>query len=329
MSLYRVIILSIFLLSLVGCSNQESAQKSQLTIGLATNNPNGLKNIEGFRQAMARLGYIEGENVSYQFAGTFTRGEDLSTSLSEMINTPVDLIFTAGTGTGVMAHKLTSAEQIPVVFGVIADPVMAGVLDNLERPGGHITGIMISPNQSQRLKYLVDMVPGIQNIYILHDPDNSAATSALSQVRQYASRLGVKLDIHQAHTPEQVEQALESLPSNIDAIFMLPDSTINRHQSKLLQIAIDRKLPVSGPSIIQAEKGALFAYGIVHHEAGAQAAPIADMILKGSKPGDMPIQTADFYLGINMATAKKIGINIPDHFLRQAHKVIRDNSMSK
>ncbi len=329
MSLYRVLILSILLLSLAGCNNQESAQKSQLIIGLATNNPNGLNNIEGFRQAMARLGYVEGENVSYQFSGSFAKGEELKNSLNDMVNTPVDLIFTAGTGTGVMAHKLTSDQQIPVVFGVIADPVSSGVLDNLERPGGHITGIMISPNQSQRLKYLVDMVPGIKNIYILHDPDNTAATSALSQVRQFASRLGVQLDIHQARTAEQVEQALESLPANIDAIFMLPDSTVNRHQNKLLQVAIDRKLPVSGPSIIQAEKGALFAYGIVHHEAGAQAAPIADMVLKGSNPGDLPIQTADFFLGINMATAEKIGINIPDHFLRQAHKVIRDNSITK
>jgi len=325
-SFFSILIILLTSLILIGCDSKNSSTQKQFVVGLATNNPNGLKNIQEFKETMTKLGYIEGDNINYQFADKFTKGDELKNTLNTMISTPVDLIFTAGTGTGVMAHKLAKETKIPIVFGVIADPVKAGVLSDLTQPGGNITGVMISPNQSRRLEYLLEISSKIKTIFILYNPKNSAASSAFNQVEQTAKKLGLEIIAKHVHNETEVNATLDALPDNIDALFMLPDSTVNRHQKKLIKLAIDKKLIVSGPSVIQAEKGALVAYGIAHKEAGGQAASIADQVLKGAPPGEIPVQTADFYLGVNLVTAQKIGVEIPNSILHQAHTVIRSKA---
>lgn len=311
------------LLGWSGCDKADALAKKRFVVGLATNNPNGLKNVQGFREGMEKLGYVEGKNIVYRFAGKYVKGEELNASLSSMVSEPVDLIFTAGTGTGVTAHKLAGEKNIPVVFGVIADPVKAGVLENLTHPGGHITGVMISQNQSKRFQYLLDVVPGIENVFILYNPDNSAASSAYAQVSNTARNSSVGIISREVRNEREVNQVLDNLPEGIDAIFMLPDSTVNRHQMKLIDNAMAKSIPVSGPSIIQVEKGALIAYGIAHKETGIQAAGVAHQVLKGIPPAELPVQVADFYLGINLKTAGKIGVKIDDIILQQAHTIVR------
>jgi putative ABC transport system substrate-binding protein len=121
----------------------------------------------------------------------------------------------------------------------------------------------------------------------------------------------------------EVTELLHSIPADIDAIFMLPDSTVNARIQDLTAIALERKLPVSGPSMVQVADGALMAYGILHKEAGRQAAQIADQVLRGADPGDLPVQTAESYLGINLIVAETLGIEISVDFLQQAEIVIR------
>ncbi len=105
-----------------------------------------LKNIDGFKSGMTQLGYIAGKNVTYRFAGIPVQGARLEAELSHFVEAKVDLIFTAGTPTGVAAHRLTQGAETPVIFGVIADPIAAGVLSDLTRPGGNMTGVRLSPN---------------------------------------------------------------------------------------------------------------------------------------------------------------------------------------
>lgn len=309
-------------LFLVACTN-EGEKSRYFTLGLATNNPNGLKNVQGFKDGMTSLGWIEGENVNYIFAGEPVKGDALSTTLQRMVEAKVDLIFTAGTPTGIAAHKATAGTNIPVVFGVIADPIVAGVMDNLIHPGGNMTGVMLSRNQAKRFELLLELVPDVKRVFIPFNPDDAAPTSAIVQIYELASNFGIELVEGLARNNDEVLRLLANIPEDIDAIFMLPDSTVNARVDDLIAAAIKRKLPVSAPSLIQVERGALAAYGIIHHEAGMQAAHIANQILKGADPGNLPVETAEFHLGINLQTAGAIGLEIPFEILQQAEVIIR------
>ena len=310
-------------LALVGCGGVNSDAEPHFTIGLATNNPNGLRNVQGFRDAMEGLGYIDGENTTYIFEGTPTRGEELDAVLNAMVEEEVDLIFTAGTPTGVAAHRITAGTGIPVVFGVIADPIAAGVMADLNRPGGNMTGVRISRNQARRLEILLALAPDIRRIFAPHNPDDAAPTSSMAQVKELAPLLGIETVEGKARDDGEVTELLNNIPDDIDAIFMLPDSLVNARLADLVTIAIDRGLPVSGSSLAQVEGGALMGYGIIIERAGAQAAHIADAVLKGANPGELPVETAEFFLGINLKTADAIGIEIPYELLQQAEIIIR------
>jgi putative ABC transport system substrate-binding protein len=167
------------------------------------------------------------------------------------------------------------------------------------------------------------MVPDMQRVFVPYNPEDAAPTSAAAKVREIAPELGVDIVEGLARNDDQVIGLLGSIPEDIDAIFMLPDSTVNRRLADLVAIAIDRQLPVSGPSMAQVEGGALTTYGIIHHKAGAQAAHIADQVLKGANPGELPVQTAEFYLGINLQTADAIGLEIPYEILQRAEVIVR------
>jgi putative ABC transport system substrate-binding protein len=209
------------------------------------------------------------------------------------------------------------------VFGVIADPVEAGVLTDLNHPGGNITGVQLNPNQDRRLTLLLDLVPDADRIFVPYNPNDPAPASSIVEVERMAETLNIDIVKGYATSDTEVTELLNTIPAGIDAIFMLPDSTVNARIQDLVTIALERKLPVSGPSMIQVADGALMAYGIIHEEAGRQAAQIADQILRGANPGDLPVQSAESYLGVNLITAGALELEIPVDFLQQAEIVIR------
>jgi len=293
------------------------------TIGLVTNNRNGLRNIEGFQNKMTELGYIVGRNVKYMFEGFPVRGSNLDAVLIKMVESKVDLIFTAGTPTGIAAHRITSGTNIPVIFGVIADPIAAGVLNDLASPGGNMTGVKLGDNQARRLQFLVELAPDIKHILIPYNPDDAASFSAVEQVNNVASDLGVKIVLKWAHNDQEVFELLNNIPESLDAIFLVPGTTVNIHLQDVLSVARRRKLPVSGPSLAQVEEGAVIAYGYNHYEAGRQAARIANQVLKGADPGKLPVETAEFFMAVNLKAAEEIDRQVPYSILQQAKTIIR------
>ena len=305
------------------CCTKEAEDSRLLTIGLVTNNRNGLRNIKGFQKKMAELGYRTGQNLSYLFEGSPVKGNRLDTVLSAMVEAKVDLIFTAGTPTGVAAHRITKGTGIPVVFGVIADPIAAGVIEDLNRPGGNMTGVKLAANQSRRLQFLIEIAPDIEHILVPFNPEDAASTSAVEQINKVATSFGVIIVERWARSDKEVDEMLRSLPADLDAIFLVPGTTVNSHLQKILAVANSRRLPVSGPSLVQVEEGALTAYGFNHFEAGAQAARLAVQVLRGTDPGNLPIETADFFLAINLKAAQMLDLQIPYSILQQAEIILR------
>ena len=311
------------LLFTTACTPQAETGPENFTIGLITNSQNGLRNIQGFKDGMSALGYIEGQNVTYLFAGTPIGMDSLERELQDLVAAGVDLIFTAGTPTGVAAYRVTTGTTIPVVFGVIANPIEAGVMTDLQRPGGNMTGVMLSENQGRRLELLQEIAPGIKRVFVPYDPADTASTSAVSQIDRLAPGLGLELVKGLANDENAVMELFQNFPQDIDAIFMVPGTRVNAHLDDLVAIAAERRLPLSGPSTAQVEEGALITYGFIHHEAGAQAARIADQILKGTRPGDIPVEVADFFLAVNLPMAETIGLDIPYSLLQRATIIIR------
>ncbi len=309
------------LLLLMGCQEQPETPQHTFVIGLITNNPNGLRNVQGFREEMSRLGYEEGKRVRYEYSGKPTPEAELDAALQSFLNVPVDLIFTAGTPTGVAAHRVTKDASVPVVFGVIADPVRAGVIDDLTQPGGNMTGVKLSQNQAKRLEIFAGVLPAGKRILVPYNPTDSAPSSAVSQLTGIAASIGVELVTAQAKNNDEVTVLLADLP-DVEGIFMVPDSTVNRRVQDILDLAEQRRIPVSGPSVAQVEAGALMTYGFIHKSAGAQAARMADRILRGSSPATTPVETADIFLQVNLASAQRIGIQLSDDLLQRADVIL-------
>lgn len=313
---------AVILLGLVACAGAGEEDTERITIGLITNNSNGLKNVQGFRDGMAELGYPEGEAVTYLFAGAPVQGEMLESALQAMLDEGVDLIFTAGTPTGVAAYRVTAGTNTPVVFGVIADPIEAGVMSDLTRPGGNMTGVMLEESQGVRLELLTEIAPNVKRVFVPYDPTDAASVSALVQIRDIAPALGLELVEGTASSDDDVAEMLSDLPHAIEAIFLVPGTTVNAHLQEINAIALDKGLPVSAPSTIQVEEGALTTYGFIHYEAGKQAAHIAVQILNGTPAAEIPVEIAETFLAINLDTADSIGLEIPYPILQQAQMLV-------
>ena len=310
-------------LAVAGCSVE--ANESSLSIGLVTNNVNGLRNVDGFKAGMSELGYEEGRDVEYVFADEPLSGDHLDSALEAMVASDVDLIFTAGTPTGVAAHRITGDSGIPVVFGVIADPIKAGVMEDLAAPGGNMTGVKLGEDQSRRLQWLAEIDPSIRRVLVPFNPDDTAPSSAVAQIQSLAPGLGLELVLAPAPNDQAVTDLLANFPSDVDAVFLVPDSVVNARLIELIDVSSAAGLPTSGPSIAQVDGGALMSYGFVHHEAGVQAASIAVQILNGTDPGSIPVQNTESFLAINLVAAQKIELEITDDVLRQADIVIRES----
>ncbi len=299
------------------------------TIGMISNNPNGLRNIEGFRTALQGMGFGEAEGAVFLFSGEPTNRDDLRQAITQMVADGADLIFTAGTPTGIAAHEATRESGVSVIFGVVADPITAGIMTDLTRPGGNMTGVMLSQNQARRLQHLQNVAPQARRILLPYNPDDPAPVSAAAQLDETAEALGLTLIHAHARNDDEVTALLADPPEDIDAIFMLPDSTVNRRVGDLLRVAVERRLPVSGPSTAQVEAGATMAYGIVHKEVGAQAARIAARVLRGADPAETPVETADYYLMLNIAAADRIGLDLSEAVLQQADAILRADKFSE
>jgi putative ABC transport system substrate-binding protein len=294
------------------------------TIGVINIVPDLDSTLEGFKQGMTELGYIEGENITYIYEGATTDMDKLDAVAQSLVAAGVDLILAITTPATQAAQKATAGTDIPVVFVPVTDPVGVGLVDSLKQPGGNITGITFGAQEARRLEWLVQMVPTIEQIYVPYNPEDQSPVLALEAASEVAPKLGVELITRQVCNPEEVIAAIENIPEEADAIFLLPDSLISTRIFDFIKAAIELQLPTSGANVeIVKTGGALTSYGMEQISSGKQAARLADQIFQGIKPADLPVETAEFYLAINLKTAEAIGLDIPDEILLQADIIVR------
>ncbi len=278
-----------------------------------------------FRQALRELGYTEGQSilVEYRYAnGVADRFPDLA---AELIRLKVDVLVVGGT-TAAQAAK-TQTSTVPIVFALAGDPVGSGLVASLARPGGNVTGISVfHPELSAKdLELLKATVPQMSRVAVMYNPLNPISRPSLERTREAAQALALKLQVQEVRRPDQLASAFSMLMAwRPGALLALSDPVFGTDLAQLAKLASRNRLPAVYNRTEFAEAGGMLAYGPSFSANYRRAATFVDKILKGSKPGDLPVeQPTKFELVINLKTAKALGITIPQSVLSRADEVLQ------
>ncbi len=311
----------IFSLLLTACGGGAQT-KDTFTIGVVSYVPVLTPVFEGFKAGMADLGYVEGENVTYIYNGLVEPSpQAVDAEIENLLAQNVDMLFTVGTLPTVQAKPAVAGTDIPVVFGPITNPVGRGLVESIAHPGGNLTGTQSGGEIPKALEWLVTITPEAKKVYVPYNPDDAVSVDILGALAEVPSQLGIELVIEEVHSVEEAVAAIESLPEDVDAIFRLPSPTLDPKNNELSRAAIKRGLPMGAG--LPLDEAVLLTLTVDFFEVGKQTASLADQIRQGVKPADLPVQTGEIVLTINLKTAETIGIDIPDELLRQADTVIR------
>jgi putative ABC transport system substrate-binding protein len=293
-----------------------------LTGGLSTDSP-VLR--EAFRQGLRELGWVEGQNVviEYRFAeGRYDRLPELA---AELVRLKVDIIVTVATPAAVAAKDATAT--IPIVGISLGDPVGIGLIASLARPGGNVTGLSYSVGLElvrKQLELLKEIVPKVRRVAILSNPANPFHAFATRDVKGAARSLGVQLQLLEARGPTEFDGAFAAMvKKRVGALVVVPDQMFQLHRTRLADLVARSRLPAAYGIREYVEAGGLISYGTSLPDLWRRAATYVDKILKGAKPGDLPVeQPTKFELVINLKTAKALGLTIPPSLLARADEVI-------
>ena len=281
---------------------------------------------EAFRQGLRDLGYVVGKNLQIEYRDAGGKAERLRVLASELASLNVDVIVpTAGTP-GAQAAKQATA-NIPIVFPAVADPVSDGLVASLARPGGNITGLsLISPELIPKsLELLKQTMPGITRVALLLKPDAVPALKQRLAVANGAARtLAMQLHVIEARGPEDFDRAFSEMSkARVEALTVLATPVYDRERRRLVALAARNRLPTVYAFRWYVESGGLMSYGPDLFDSFRRAAAYVDKILKGAKPGDLPVeQPTKFELLINLNTARTLGLTIPPSLLQRADQVM-------
>lgn len=279
---------------------------------------------EGFRTALTDLGYIEGQNITYlqhPLVENVHQLTEIATNFATKKD--IDLILVSSTPATLAVKQATAGTHIPVIFAPVNDPLAAGIVKDLKAPSANITGIQLPVGDKIRFNFLLQLDQTIQRVLLPYNSKDQSSIISLERVMEAAKYLNIELLKVPIANKQDLVTFLAGTPSTFDAIFLPRDSMIESHIHEFVALANTLKIPLSAPSSQQAARGALFSYGHKHVKIGGQAARLADQIFKGLQPAHLPVETAQCYLDINLKTAEKINLDIPDHLLRQSDTVIR------
>jgi putative ABC transport system substrate-binding protein len=304
-----------------------STQTKTYSIGVINLSPRLEPILISFKTRMDELGYHEGRNVSYIYQGPASSIGELDSIASQLVTAKVDLILALSTPATQAAQRATSGTSLPVIFAPVTDPVVAGIVADLRRPGANITGVALgADSEARRLEWLLKLASNARRVYVPYNSDDASARSSLASIRVAAPKLNVELKTREARNTAEINAAITAIPADTQAVFLLQDSLVAARTDDFVKATIARRLPLSVPTDEQVRRGALVAFSENLTELGAKTARLADNIFQGGQPAETPIETAEFFLTINLQTAERIGLDIPDIYVRQADQIIRSEA---
>jgi putative tryptophan/tyrosine transport system substrate-binding protein len=330
---FAVALMMILFVTAIDPAPGQSLDKVQ-RIGILFIGGRNQPHLEAFKQGLRERGYAEGKNIDLEYRYAEGKIDQLPLLATELIRLKVDLIVTTA-DTGARAAR-QSTKTIPIVLTTGADLVRSGLAESLARPGGNVTGLtVLEENLSgKRLDILKEAIPKMTHVAHMWNPaavpyswgpGPTTANPSFDQSKAIAQAAGLQLRSYQVHTLAEIEKAFADMSkARPDALLIILSPLMTLSSKRIVELALEQRLPGMYPTNQFAEEGGLMAYGPVIGDMYRRAATYVDKILKGAKPADLPVeQPTKFELVINLKTAKQIGVTIPPNLLARADRVIR------
>lgn len=301
-------------------------QRAKPRVGFMGNSTEVLEaNLVGpFRERLRELGYQDGRNIAVEYRWAEGKYERFPALVAELLAAKVDVIVTAGTPAAMAVKNATTA--VPVVMVAVGDPVGTGLVPSLARPGGNLTGLSsIAPDlEGKRLELLREVVPKLAHVGVFFNPANLFHTVSMRNAGKAAEALGIKLLPLKVRTSQDLDDAFTAiLKEKPDALLVLADRVYLHERKRMMDFALQHRLPNVNAHKEMIEAGGLMSYGPSYENMHRRAADYVDKILKGAKPGELPIeQPTKFDLKVNFKAAKALGIVVPPTLLTRADEVI-------
>ena len=279
--------------------------------------------VTAFMQRLLELGWVEGRTVALQVRWADGRSERFTEFAAELVRLKVDMIVTPATPVVIAAKQASSA--IPIVFAGAGDPIGSGLVASLARPGGNVTGLSQQSAElaGKRLALLREVIPGLRRLAIMANVENPPSLQELTELERLTSGLGIETTKLVTRRPEDIALGFQSLKSAVDAVYTVNDPVVNSQRVRIITLALVRRLPTMYGLREFATSGGLMSYGPDLPSLFRRAAEMADKILRGAKPADIPVeQPTKFDLVINLFTAKAIGVEVPSTVIAHADEVI-------
>ena len=307
------------------CAQQaERVRRVGVLMNLAADDLEARARISALQRSLHERGWVEPRNIAFDIKYADGRIDILPRLASELVAANVDVVVGAGTP-AVQTLKMQT-NSMPLVIGAVGDPVGAGLVSSLARPGGNITGFSLQSTEvvTKRLQLSAEIVPGLTRLAFLWDPNNASIALQFKETEAAGRAVGVQVQSVEVTTVAQIEAGvLAAAKARADAIFASSDAIQTANRAQIAALAIQHKLPLSAEFKIVASAGALFSYGPSVADLWRRAGEYVDRILKGEKPGDLPVQQpTKFELVINLKTAKALGLTVPPTVLARADEII-------
>ncbi len=278
--------------------------------------------VAAFVQRLRDLGWIEGRTIAIEFRWAEGRTERYTEIATEFVRLKVDVIVTTG---GAVLATMQATSVIPIVFALALDPVGSGMVKSLARPGGNVTGLSLQSTDlsGKRLELLREVVPSLRRLAIMANASYPAAVLEVGEVQAAARSLGLEVAIPEIRRAEDIGPAFEALRGRAEALYVVPDPLALTNRIRINTLAVGARLAAISFVREYVEAGGLMSYGPNYSDLFRSAADYVDKILRGTKPGDLPVQQpTKLELVINLTTAKALGLVIPESFLLRADEVI-------
>ena len=278
--------------------------------------------LEALQQGLRELGYAEGRNLVWEFRSTDGSLDELPQFAEDLVRLKVDVILARASSGAMAAKKATTS--IPIVFFAVYAPVEIGLVPNLGHPGGNITGVAVNASDmaGKRVQLLKELVPTFKRVAILSHPSHPTNAVQLQGAQAAARTLGMHLKAVSVRSADDFAPALNAL-RGIEGVLNADTPLFVTHRARLADAVAASRLPAIYPARVYVEAGGLMSYGPNLPDVWRRASAYVDKILKGAKPGDLPVeQPTEFELVINLKTAKALGLTIPPSLLQRADQVI-------
>jgi putative tryptophan/tyrosine transport system substrate-binding protein len=307
------------------CSSRSRAQQPSKTyligyLALAPD-PYGIK---ALKDGLRKLGYIEGQNLKIEYPILPAGGESIDTFAAELVKLGPDIIVAVGTAATIAAKRATA--RIPIVMTPVADPLRAGIVTNLRHPGGNVTGTMLYGSElaGKRVDVFKQAVPGLARIAVLGNGTSLLTQLLWPETQTAVQSLRLEARLFTAQDPAELSGTFEAIAQdNANGMLVLADPVLHSARATIIALAAKHRLPAIYEDREFVQDGGLISYGPNIADMMRRSATFVDKILKGAKPGELPIeQPTEYELVINLKTAKTLGLNIPDKMLMLADEVI-------